>query len=220
MKDIDLLPTWYKRNRRRRVTFRIQYYILAGVFAFLVIWNFGLSKTVRNARADLQYIETRCKDAKHILEEYNRLSSEMDSMRLQKNILDQVDCHLDITNVIAELSHLFDEKVVLTRLNLVSEEINKGDKKGLILASDKKSGKIREKKFKFEVDGFARQPADVAALICRLEESDYFFKVVPAYSRSAQMNRKIDETKSREFEVMEFRLTFYLANFQEEQIEK
>ncbi|MHC4333207.1 MAG: hypothetical protein ACYSUV_05570 [Planctomycetota bacterium] len=54
----------------------------------------------------------------------------------------------------------------------------------------------------------------MAELICSLEDSPYFCRVMPAFSRNKKITTATD-TDDGGLQVSEFEITFYLANYRE-----
>ncbi len=82
------------------------------------------------------------------------------------------------------------------------------------------------------IRGVAADASNVAALICRLEDSPYFCQVVPSFSRTAVINAagspsfrsrtkspntkgSVQETGGK-IQVSEFEISCYLANYREQ----
>ena len=82
-------------------------------------------------------------------------------------------------------------------------------------------------RFKVVINGVATDASDVAALVCKLEESLYFCDVTPLYSRNKQLQRKVNSAsrpqtmerstlQSRDsLRVSEFEISCYLKNYRE-----
>ncbi len=92
-----------------------------------------------------------------------------------------------------------------------------------------KDGPLGDVRFHIVLTGVAIEPADVGTLVCRLDESAYFKRVYPSFSRPATLNiasmatgpSARDEmsplaggTKEM-LQVTEFEISCYLANYEE-----
>jgi hypothetical protein len=89
-------------------------------------------------------------------------------------------------------------------------------------------------RFKVVIGGVAADASDVAALICSLEDSPYFYQVVPSFSRTAVITQtgnssfhsKINNENSKgivqqnkgnnQIQISEFEISSYLANYCEQ----
>ena len=79
----------------------------------------------------------------------------------------------------------------------------------------KKANPLGNVRFRVVMSGVASDSSDVAALICRLEDSPYFCQVIPSFSR----NRKIKADKDAgagDLQVSEFEISCDLANYRYE----
>ncbi len=59
MKEIDFLPTWYKRGRRRQIGHRTKYVNLVGIFVVMTVWNFIATHLLAKATAKLAQAELK-----------------------------------------------------------------------------------------------------------------------------------------------------------------
>ncbi len=214
MKEIDLLPTWYKERRRMRSKHRIQYFLAGAVFLILIIWNISMTTSIKSAKADLNQIKDKSSSSRKILNKYKSINQKISSLNEQNTILEKINSRLSMTGLMAELSHLLKKKIIITRIYIKSEKVQK--EKGSEFISDSKNSeetsKFKNILYKLVIDGIASRSSDVADLICRLEDSDYFCKVVPAYSKASRMKIERDrETVDKK--VTEFRLTCYLNDY-------
>ena len=91
-------------------------------------------------------------------------------------------------------------------------------------AERKASLPLGDVKFKVLISGVAPKPSDVATLICDLEDSSYFFNVVPSFSRNTQIDGKATSglvseggrgNGGAEIKASEFEISCYLANYRQ-----
>jgi hypothetical protein len=97
--------------------------------------------------------------------------------------------------------------------------MKKTDKKaGIRMAKNKNSNDsgdfLGNVKFVITIKGIAAEASDVASLIRRLEDSSYFFKVYPSYSRNIPL-RTNEKTSDEALTVSEFEITCELANYKD-----
>jgi hypothetical protein len=122
----------------------------------------------------------------------------------------KLDTKLDIAAVLAELSFLVDSKIILTGFDIQAEGIDNssqsGDGANLIRLPQNMSPSGDNVRFKIILQGMACDAGDVAGLICKLEKSPYFCKVIPGFSRT---------TKIKERQVSEFQISCCIANYKE-----
>jgi hypothetical protein len=247
MKEIDFLPEWYKSGRRRQLSYRTQYIALGGIFVVMMVWNFSASHTISKAKAKYAQMATEQAQAKKVSAKFAMLQSQLRGFQKKAEAIEEIDSKIDVASVLAEISFLIDEKIVLSRIEFVSEKFT--DKRttkasehtGAVVRAI--PGKLKKQelplgdvRFKIVIGGVAADASDVAALICKLEDSPYFCQVVPSFSRNTEIKnlsgssfgRRTDfmqeiedvEENYREEEeniqVSEFEIICYLANYHEQ----
>jgi len=224
MKEIDFLPEWYKSGRRRQTSYRTQYVALGGVLVVIAVWNFVAGHSLSKATAELSEHALRHAQMQSSTQEFARIEKELAHLRSQADSIAEIDSRIDLAAVLGELSYLISEKVVICKLVLTCEMFedrqSKASNPGSVVraAAGKAAGKatlfLGDVRFRVVINGVASQARDVAELICRLEDSPYFCRVIPSFSR----NKKITPatgTGEAELEVSEFEITCRLANYKE-----
>ena len=240
MKEIDFLPEWYKSGVQRQIGYRAQYITLAGVFVVMIVWNFITTRSISKAEAELTKMAVRQAEAESASAKLAEVKSEV--MRLQKKVesIEDIDSKIDLTSVLAELSFLIDERVVLSKVEFIAEKFVDTQKvkpnpnvSALVRVARRGSGgkdklPLGDVQFKVVISGVAADASDVAALICKLEDSLYFWRVYPSFSRNTKVKagpmfaRGIPNAQKgvrglgEDFQVSEFEISCYLANYREE----
>jgi len=248
MKEIDFLPEWYKSGKRRQTGYRTQYVALGGVFAVMMVWNFAATHSISKAKAQFAQAAVRQMQAENVSREFTMLKTEIMNLQKKTGAIERIDSRIDVASVLAELSFLIDKKIALSKIEFTAESVTGGadrqntqpnnssvvrvalpifNEKGLPL------GNVR---FKVVLRGIAADAGDVAALICKLEDSPYFCQVVPSFSRNAEVKaadypllasdagvgeKTRDAEKSvresgKSVQVSEFEISCYLANYREQ----
>ncbi len=241
MKEIDFLPEWYKSGRRRQVSYRTQYLALGGVFVVMVVWNFVATHSISKARAQCAQISTKQAEAEGLSAKFAELKSELRELRGKMEFIEEIDSKIDVASVLAEMSFLIDERIVLNKVAFDAEKIEDerwsepSPRAGTVVRAvrtklnEKRELPLGDVRFRVVIDGVAADASGVASLICKLEDSPYFCDVVPSFSRTAEINVTSNPslrsgTKSaksgREAEgkilVSEFEISCYLANYLEQ----
>jgi len=248
MKEIDFLPEWYKSGKRRQVSYRTQYIAISSVFVVMMVWSFIATRSVSKARAQIAHMATEQTHANMVSAEYAGLEDEIRVLRKKADIIEEIDSKIDVASVLAEISFLIDESIVLKKLEFIAEkfknkpESNKSPGVGTVVRvvksspSNKKELPLGNVRFKVIIGGIAADTNDVAALMCKLEDSPYFCQVVLSYSRGndeveivkassprnganvvqgveKQNNLDRDTETKRKIQVNEFEINCYLANY-------
>jgi hypothetical protein len=223
MKEIDFLPEWYKNSRRQQISYRTQYFILGCIFAAIMLWNFIAARSISKAAAELTQTAPKQADAESILHESVGIKSQAAQLQEKAGVLEKINSKINVSDVLAEISFLVDERIVLSKVELKAEKL--ADKKDRKLSSDAllpaggenqqswggKDSPLGNVRFKVTIKGIALNASDVAELICRLEDSPYFCQAVPSFSRNIKIKTGADAANRQ---VSEFEISCYLANYQ------
>lgn len=221
MREIDFLPNWYTNGKRRQISYRTQCVALGGVFVVMVVWNFVTTRSISKATAELTQETARQAEAQSASREFAAIKSEV--TRLQKKVksTEEIDSKIDVASVLAEISFLVGEKIVLNKVEFSAERFvgqqgNRPDRGSAVRAAraefgGKGASLVGDVRFRVVIGGVAADAGYVAALICKLEESPYFCQVYPTFSR----NRKIRVRTGENLQVSEFEVSCYLANYRE-----
>jgi len=193
MKEIDFLPEWYKSGRRRQVSYRTQYIAIGGVFVVMVVWSFITTHSISQAKAQYAQMATNQAQAEKVSAKLAELENEMSLLRKNAESIEEIDSRIDVAGVLAEMSYLIDEKIVLRKAEFIAEKfLEEDDVKSPPAAvvravqaslSNKKELPLGNVRFKVVIAGVAADASDVATLMCKLEDSPYFCQVVLAFSR-------------------------------------
>ncbi|MFZ2149342.1 MAG: hypothetical protein WAV28_19190 [Sedimentisphaerales bacterium] len=241
MKEIDFLPEWYKSGRRRQVSYRAQYIALGGLFVVMVVWNFIATHSISKVRAQCAQMASRQAEAEGLSAKFAELKSELRGLQEKVESIEEIDSKIDVASVLGEMSFLIDKRIVLNKVTFDAEKIE--DKRqaepsphaGAVVRAvqtrldEKRKLPLGDVRFKVVIDGVAADASDVASLICKLEDSQYFCRVVPSFSRTAEINvtsnpslrsRTKNVNSGREaggkIQVSEFEISCYLANYHEQ----
>ncbi|MDD5459999.1 MAG: PilN domain-containing protein [Phycisphaerae bacterium] len=207
MKEIDFLPEWYMQGRLAQVKHREFYVAIGLVVFFMGIWSVfanGRAAIVKAQNAALQ--ESKLAEMNSVAE-YDLTEEKYQQIKTQQQILDSIKSHITVSNVIAELTHLLDSNVVLEKLTIKAEPFSVQNSKAEIktaFASGQTEEADKSIRFKITLTGVAADTAKVAEIINKLEQSDYFFQVVPGYSRNLTTGQ---------YQASEFEITCYLSNY-------
>jgi hypothetical protein len=244
MKEIDFLPDWYKQDKRRQMSYRTQYFALGGVFVVVMVWNAVTTHSVSRATAQLTQHRVRQAEAATTLVEYAEAKGQVAELQKKAEVVKEIDSKIDVASVLAELSFLIDERIVLSKVEITAEKL--ADKKhskpkagaavrvAAVRSLEQRELPLGDVRFKVVISGVAARASDVAGLTTRLEDSPYFCLVYPAFcrpktigsGRSSMIDRGISQndvpddlkaqTKlaSNSYQASEFEIGCYLANYE------
>jgi Tfp pilus assembly protein PilN len=246
MKEINFLPEWYKSGKRRQISYRTQYIAISGVFVVMMVWSLIATRSISNARAQIDQMATKQAQAKTVSAEYTGLEDEIRTLRKNAESIEKIDSKIDVASVLAEMSFLVDERIVLQKLEFIAEKFvnEQADKQspnvGAVVrvvrnnSINKKELPLGNVRFKIVIAGVAADTNDVAALMCKLEDSPYFYQAKLSYSRGdgevgienaagTNVVQRIEEKRDavrktgaqEKIQVNEFEINCYLANYRQ-----
>jgi hypothetical protein len=236
---IDFLPEWYKESSRQRLHMRRQYIALVIVFLAMISYNLVSAQRISRTTAAVARFENSRAEAQDISREFTAVTTMLNKVRAKADLIERIDSKIDVAAVLAEMSHIIGETIVLNQLEFTAESFTdegKDQRKagvGVRVAGSAGDGSrgvpLGNVRFRIVLSGVAASPADVAALICRLDDSAYFQQVSASFWRSGKIQRSTQPTRSagssatgpssdsgvETLEVTEFGITCYLANYRE-----
>ena len=240
MKEIDFLPEWYKSGKRRQISYRTQYIILGSVFVVMILWNLITARSISKAQAQFVNMETKQAKAENLSTQLQELKGKLELIQKKAEIVEKIDSKIDVANVLAEMSFLIDERIILSKVEFSAEkfpdERQDGKSPGAPVVRavqttlrDNQKIPLGDVRFKVVINGVAVDAGDVAALICKLEDSPYFCQVDLSYSKNTEISTnssgysKVESGKSnwnaqqyernKKIQVSEFEISSYLANY-------
>ncbi len=236
MKELDFLPAWYRDEKCRQVRMRKQYVALAAVFLGMMTFNVTEIHRAGKAAARAASLENQRVGADAVVHEFDVLTKELDEVRTRAKLVEQMDSRLDVAALLAEMSHVIGESVVLRKLEILAEPFGRPEEKEQAKGSvvrlagrapgPEKSAPLGRVRFRVVLTGVAAHPADVPDLVCKLEASPYFQRVQPSFSGSvrvpagaraapgSQGGAATVKTESAPG-VTEFEIVCYLANYKD-----
>jgi hypothetical protein len=226
MKEIDFLPTWYKSGRRWQISYRTQYIGLGGIFAAMVVWNFIAMHSLSKTAAELAKAELKSASVESAAQEFTEIKSESAHLQEKARTIEEIDSRIDVADVLAEISFLVDKRIALSKVELIAEKFEgkqqgKPGSRSKVRAAggnlgSKESLPLGDVRFKVLINGIASDASDVAALICKLEDSPYFCQVIPLFTRNKEMKTAAN-AGGEKFQVSEFEISCNLANYRQEE---
>ena len=219
MKEIELLPQWYRINKKQHNALRFQYAALGVILLLMTVWTLLINASAKRGQQELSSLEERRASTDKIIKEYSDLARQVEQLKLKKALIEQVSSNIDISSLLAELSFLIDKNVLIDKLSFTAEKFVKTRNKPQINQNavmsqaevQTLSGPVR---FVIRMAGFAADSQKVADLICRLEDSQYFCQVAPLYTDNKNPRNK-NIFSGNQSQIAGFDIDCYLANYEE-----
>jgi len=236
VKELDFLPEWYKDDRRRQGHVRRQYVALVAVFLVMMLFNALALHRAGKAVAEGARLENQRVGAEAVVQEFGVLTKQLNELKSRAGLVEQMDSQVDIAALLAEMSHVISGSVVVRKLEIQAERFGRMEEKGQTKGSavrlangsgnSEKDVPLGRVKFRIVLTGVAAHPADVADLVCRLDESAYFQQVHPVFYGSAKAQAGTKSAPPLQeggtavqsqsaLDVTEFEIACYLANYKE-----
>ena len=212
MKEIDFIPEWYRTGQKRMVSYQRQYVLMAFLFVALLVWSHATGSFVSRAKAGVDKTQDLLKIEEPLSQTYNKIKAGVVDLQNNAGVLERVRPRVDVSHVIAELSHLISDRIVLGRIDIRSEGLQSvptaGKRHVVTIAAQggRTSSSLPQESIRSKVTiaGIAAEGSDVASLISKLEESSWFCRVIPGYSRSKTIKGIV---------ITEFEIGCYVANY-------
>ena len=215
MKEIDFIPQWYKAGRERKRRYMRHYALMSIMCTLMVGWGFVINGHVSRVSAEVEEIQTAVEKGRLRGQQATLLEGQIAQMTQKTTLLDKIESRTKTTAVLGEVSYLIGKNIILSKLSLQNEWIQKTEKKGPRSAVVGMNGLQKNDQdtvipalpshCKVVLTGIAARPADAAALIVRLEKTDYFNQISLVYSKPKKVKDK---------DVTEFEIRCFVADYQ------
>ena len=212
MKEVDFIPEWYKTGQKRIVGYHRQYILITLLFVVLLAWSHAAGSFVSRVKAEVNRVENMLDVKTPLAQVYSKMKETVTTLQADARVLERVEPRVDLSHVIAELSYLVGDRIVLSKIDIQSEAVQAvgtGKKKDVVriaAGTGRASSALPEEstRSKVTIAGIAAEGSDVASLIEKLEGSPWFCRIIPGFSKSK-------ETKG--VTTMEFEIGCYVANY-------
>lgn len=212
MKEIDFIPEWYRTGQKRMVSYQRQYVLITFLFVALLACSHATGLFVSRAKARVDKTQDLLKIEEPLSQTYNKIKAGVVNLQTNAGVLERVRPRVDLSHVIAELSHLISDRIVLSRIDVRSEAMQSvptaGKKHVVTIGAqrDRTSSALPQESIRSKVTivGIAAEGSDVASLISKLEESPWFCRIIPGYSKSKEIKGVV---------ITEFEIGCYVANY-------
>jgi len=239
MREIDFLPEWYKEGRRQQQHLHRQCLGLAVAFLVMISYNVTSMHRIARAGGELRRLEGKRIEAENACQEFSIVTGDLSKVRSKADLIQRIDSKIDVAAVLAEMSQLMGETVVLSRVEFKAEPFADEEKSPRaaetgVRPADGKNDAAKESlvgnvRFRITLSGVAVSPADVAALVRRLDDSSYFHRVYASFWRNGKIQvlagngpassrpptAAASAGQAESLDVTEFEVVCYLANYKD-----
>jgi hypothetical protein len=174
----------------------------------MMVWSLVATHSISQAQAELAEMATKHGQAENVAAELAGLENGLRELRTRVQSMREIDSRIDVASILAELSFLMDEGVVLSRVELIAEKFVRkqqaepSQSAGTVVRAvqakpgDKKEMLAGNVRFKVVIAGVAADASDVGVLMCKLEDSPYFCQVILAFSRDIEITNRTTPSPS------------------------
>lgn len=223
MQEIDFIPDWYKANKKQKLNKRLSLMILLTLCAILLCQDFIDQVNLNVATKKLQTLNAEHIQSKSIIAKYQTLKNQQDEYKKKTDLIQSLDSNVNLSHVLGELSWIIDKPVLMSKIEFTGKQLASDKTQGRFVVNNPAKNNHQKTDargpllFHIRLNGIASDASDVAILICSLEDSNYFNKVVPVFSRSTN-NSKTKNSSQNNSAKTEFEISCNIANYLNRQI--
>jgi Tfp pilus assembly protein PilN len=195
MREVEFLPEWYPKVRKRKRMVALQAWSTLILIAGLGLWMILVQRNVRLRQHALGALQT---DLFHSEEEINHLE---EALKLQNQlsgkdqVLLKIGRSVEMTKLVSTLEQLMPADMALLDLNFDTEEAPHPG--GTLAARAAAEQKATDSKLHFRLHGVAPTDVDLAEFLAKMTGKAFFKQVELMYSHERVENGHV----MREFEV-------------------
>ncbi len=203
MRELEFLPDWYPRLRRKRAAVIANAIAAASIVVAMLIWTGIARLRVLTARNEQSAVNAQFKQTTDALRQVDELSLIKRHWDEQGEVMEKLGLGVESTRLIASITQATPDSVSLTGLNMQTEE----KVEQIRSATAAKTGRTNvDRALKVRLTGIAPSDGQVADLMAKLSAVKVFRDVSMTYSKDGEQNGRL----VREFEV-NFKLDLNVA---------
>ena len=197
MREIDFLPEWYPRARRRRRALAAQLYATLLAAAGIGVWLLIARGTAKSAEASLSNLDAELAGARVQLDQLNQLRGLKAQLVDQERLLTELGLPVDAARLLNELDRCLTPRMALSSVTAQVEEKLRPLEATASAGFGKKPPQPIDRRLRVAVIGVAPTDIDVATFFAALNGVPFFERA--NIRRSEEKIR--DNRRMREFEV-------------------
>jgi hypothetical protein len=212
--ELDFIPQWYRAGRNRKLWHQRQYVMIGLAIAAIACGFMAAGRSLTLARADLSAMRSEFESGISKIQQFRELQTELSDLQKDVRTLEAISPRTPYTAALAELTHCIGANIVLGKLTIRAVPVESASRDKAVKQKQNRvqlsgataiSTTLGPVQTELVLQGVALNGSTVAELIAALEQSEYFCRVIPGYSKNA---------KVRDFDVSEFEVRCVLADFE------
>jgi len=192
MRDLEFLPEWYPKLRRRKRAVAFQAWVTLGIMAFLGLWMLLAQRDVHARETELRDVSSSLTRSVTELDRLKTLEKLKDQYAAQDAVFARIGRPIEMTRLLTTLEELMPPTMSMLDLSVSTEEIKIDS-----LAARAQQQKGTNRKMKMKLQGVTPTDADLASFLAKVTAKPFFTEVAVVY-----IKERMDAGHTmREFEV-------------------
>lgn len=198
MRELEFIPEWYPRTRRKRMAVIVQAWATLAVVLVVGGWVFAKHRAVRTAEGQLAEIMADMSETREDLRKLDDLLKLEKQWKARDQVLIKLGMHVESTRLIDKLEELMPNEMAVLELELTTDEVKPQRSGTLARVADVATPDVSpDRRLNVRVRGVAPTDVDLATFIMSLSEVPFFENVTP----SSVKDRTEDGHLMREYEI-------------------
>lgn len=205
MKEIDFRPNWYCviRRRKRNAVIRVS---LLGVLAVeLILGSVGIVNQKAAARQEIEGLRDDFERQMEVFKDLDKKLALLDGLHRKRELLSDVSGGAPVHGMLAELSQLMPDDVVLTEVRVNQQRRIRAARGVVEDEAEMPVPSENDGVGRFEITGWASSDVSVGALMTNMANSKLYQDVTLSYSQPVVVKRRV---------AREFKLTCVFPQFE------
>ncbi len=204
MREIEFLPDWYPKVRKRKRMVALQAYVTLILMCGLGLWMLLVQRNVHAREFELDSLRNDLDQSETELARLEELLQLQRQFGQQDQIFNKIGRPIATTKLITTLEQMMPSDMALLDLTLETEEPNRNSNSGAyggggggLAARAAREKELESAKLRFKMHGVAPTDTDLGEFLHKLTGRPFFKKVELLYSHERQDRGHV----MREFEV-------------------
>ncbi len=198
MRELEFLPDWYPRLRKRKRQIALQGWISLLIVGALALWLSLINRNTLAAQQHLAKLNSDLSRAQLDLEKLQSLERMQEQLRIQDEVMAQIGLHVEMTRLINALEEAMSQDMSLLDLNMeVKEQEKRLTSLAQMVHTTTKPETLLDRRLQVRLRGVAATDVEVANFLFNLTNNPLFETVTLNYARERRERNHL----MREFEV-------------------
>jgi len=197
MREVDFLPSWYVRMRRRRRLLILQVWATLALAAGIIAWSLLIARNTRVAAQTLNALRDQVAQTNAQLAQMERLEGLRRQWRQKAEALSRMGLHVEASRVLGRIAEVMPRELALTSFSMDIEETARQTTGAARVAMKEQAAAPVDRRLRVTLAGAAPTDVELATFLTELNKIPFLEHVAPTYAR----DRREGGHLLREFEV-------------------